>query len=365
MIKNYTYKYRIYPTKKQEVLLSKHFGCVRFLFNHCLSKQNKNYENGGKFISKYEQTKIIPILKKNGYEWLKEVNAQSLQHGIFNLHDAFKSFFNKTSSYPRFKKKGQRDSFHIPQKIKVENNRLYITKFQDGIKIKLHEPLIGLIRNCTISYESNGKYYASILVHKDIKELPKTNEYIGIDLGIKDLVICSDGLKFKNHKYTNKYERLLKKAYRHLSRKKKGSYSYKKQVRKIARIHDKIKCSRKDYIHKITTQLVRKYDIICTETLKVKNMVKNKRLSKSLHDASFGMFVEFLRYKCEWYGKILSKIDNFFPSSKTCSCCGSINKNLTLNIREWVCEECGVVHDRDINASINILNEGLRLLKIT
>jgi len=308
-----------------------------------------------------QEKKLVELKKQEEYQWLNEVNAQSLLCSLRDLNVGFSRYYKKLSNKPTFKRRKDKNTFEVPQRFKIENGKIFIPKFREGIKVKIDRKVKGTIKHMTITKSKTGKYYVSILTVQERKELPKTGKSVGLDLGIKDLVITSDGQKFENNKYINKYEKDLKHQQRYLSHKTKGSKRYKKQVIKIAKIHEKISNCRNDTLHKISYQIVRDYDTICIEDLNVKGMVKNHKLAKQIEDASWGNFVRMLQYKSDWYGKKVVRIDRFYPSSKTCHICGEKNENLKLSDREWTCEHCGTTHDRDINASINILNEGLRI----
>ena len=361
MIKNKTYRFRIYPTAEQEVLIAKHFGCTRFVYNHFLNERKEQYQKDRKSDNYYAQAKSLTEIKKKAEtEWLKEVNSQTLQFALRSLDTAFLNFFRGNAQFPKFKSKKHKNTFTIPQFGSISDGLLYIPKFKDGIKIKLHRNIVGKVGKMSISKTPTGKYYVSVFTEQVIDEIPKTNKQVGIDLGLKDFVITSDNKKFKNNRYTKKYAKQLKEAQQHLSRKQKGSNGFEKQKLKVAKIHEKIASCRLDTLHKVSHRLVNDYDIIICEDLNVKGMIKNHKLSKHIADASWGNFVTLLQYKCDWYGKQLIKVNRFFPSSKCCSDCGWINQGLNLSDREWTCKSCGVVHDRDVNASINILKEGLK-----
>lgn len=358
---NKTYKFRIFPTKEQEVLLNQHFGHSRWVYNHFLNERKEQYQTNKKSDNYYKQAATLTKLKKeDDTKWLKEVNSQTLQFALRSLDTAFLNFFRGNAQFPKFKSRKHKNTFTIPQFGKVESGELYIPKFKDGIKIILHRELNNKIGKMNITKTSTGKFYVSIFTEQEVEQLPKTNKQVGIDLGLKDFVITSDNKKFKNNRYTKKYARELKKAQQHLSRKQKGSNEFEKQKLKVAKIHEKIASCRLDTLHKVSHQLVSDYDLISVEDLNVKGMIKNHKLSKHIADASWGTFVRLLQYKCDWYGKELVKVNRFYPSSKTCSGCGWINQNLKLSDREWTCKSCGVIHDRDVNASRNILKEGLK-----
>lgn len=352
-----SYKYRIYPTNSQKELIAKHIGATRFVYNLALETKNTAYLGSKHNFSPFDLIKQLPELKKE-CKWLKEVNSQSLQQSIQNMDIAFKKFF-KGAGFPKFKKKSNRGSFAVPQNVIVENNRLIIPKFKEGIDIVLHRPIEGAIKSATISVTPTGKYFASILVDTGM-EIPNKaevneNTTIGIDLGIKNFAITSDGEVFENPKFLRKAQSKLKYTQRKYS-KHKG----KRTKKRLALLHEKVANQRKDFLHKTSTKLIRENQTICLEDLAVSNMVKNHNLAQSISDASWSTFVTMLEYKAEWYGKNILKIGRFAPSSKTCSCCGYINKKLTLNIREWTCPKCNSVLDRDVNAAVNIKTFGLK-----
>jgi putative transposase len=360
MIKNKTYRFRIYPTAEQEVLLAKHFDCTRFVYNHFLNERKEQYQKDKKSDNYYAQAKsLTEIKKKEETEWLKDVNSQTLQFALRSLDTAFLNFFRGNAQFPRFKSRKHKNTFTVPQFGTLTDNKIHIPKFKDGIKVKLHREVKGKIGKMNITKTPTGKYYVSIFTEQEIKQLPKTNKQVGVDLGLKDFVITSDNKKFKNNRYTKKYAKQLKKAQQHLSRKQKGSNGFEKQKLKVAKIHEKIASCRLDTLHKVSHQLVNQYDLISIEDLNVKGMIKNHKLSKHIADVSWGNFVTLLQYKCDWYGKELVKVNRFYPSSRTCGECGWINQELKLSDREWTCKN-GHVLDRDLNASRNILKEGLR-----
>ena len=359
-----SYKYRIYPNQAQKELLSKIFGQVRFVYNLGLETKITAYTGNKKNIDVFDLNKQIKELKDNECEWLKESPSQALQMSMSNLDNAYTNFF-RGKGFPKFKNKYSKQSFQLPQGVYLSDTKKQIfipkLKFTD---IDYHREFKGEIKTVNVSKSVTNKYYISILVDNK-KELPekqpiKLNTTVGVDLGIKDFAITSDGKKFKNHDFFKSALRELRVEQRSLSRKKKGSNHYNQQKMKVALIHEHIKNQREDYLHKISKYLVDNYDTICIENLGVSNMIKNHKLSKAISDMGWNKFKSMLDYKCEWYGKNLSVIGRFDPSSKSCSSCGTINKELTLKDREWVCKECGVKHDRDINAAINIRNFGLR-----
>jgi putative transposase len=332
------------------------------VFNYFLNQRKDEYLNNKKSITYNQQSAFLTQLKKEeDKNWLKEINAQTLQYALKCLDQSYQNFFCKRTKFPKFKSKKNRNSFTVPQNVNIKNNELIIPKFSSGLKMICERKVEGFIKKCSITKTTTDRYYVSILVEKNYEPAQKTNNKIGIDLGIKDFLITSDGLKIKNQRYIKKYEKLLRMSQQSLSRKKKGTKNYNKQRLKVARIHEKINNSRNDLLHKISKMLINNYDEIYLEDLNVKGMIKNHKLSKSISDVSWGKIIEMLNYKAEWNDKKIIKIDRFFPSSKTCNCCGYINQNLTLKDRNWVCPKCNEKLDRDLNAAKNILDEGLRL----
>ena len=351
-------KYRLYPTNSQKELIAKHIGSSRFVYNLALETKNTAYLGSKHNFSPFDLIKQLPDLKKE-CEWLKEVNSQSLQQSIQNMDIAFKKFF-KGAGFPKFKSKHRgKQSFSIPQNVIVENNLLIIPKFKEGINIVLHREIKGTIKSATISVTPTGKYFISILVDTNTEiptKAPITeNATIGIDLGIKDFAVTSDGEVFENPKNLRKAQSKLKYVQRKYS-KNKG----KRTKQRLALLHEKVVNKRKDFLHKTSTKLIRENQTICLEDLAVSNMVKNHNLSQAISDVSWSTFVTMLEYKADWYGKNILRIGRFSPSSKTCSCCGTINKELTLKDREWTCPKCNSVLDRDKNASINIKSFALK-----
>jgi putative transposase len=351
-------KYRLYPTNSQKELIIKHINSSRFVYNLALETKNTAYLASKHNFSPFDLIKQLPELKKE-CEWLKEVNSQSLQQSIQNMDIAFKKFF-KGAGFPKFKSKHKgKQSFSIPQNVLVENNKLVIPKFKEGIEIALHREIKGTIKSATISVTPTGKYFVSILVDTNT-EIPikipiKENTTIGIDLGIKDFAITSNGEVFANPKNLRKAQSKLKYIQRKYS-KNKG----KRTKQRLALLHEKVVNKRKDFLHKTSSKLIRENQTICLEDLAVSNMVKNHNLAQAINDVSWSIFVTMLKYKADWYGKNILRIGRFAPSSKTCSCCGNINKELTLKDRSWTCPKCNSVLDRDINAAINIKSFALK-----
>jgi putative transposase len=360
----YTYKFRLDPTEVQIELLNKHFGSVRFVYNYFLNQRKEEYLNNKKSLNYYDQAKeLTQLKKKEETNWLKEINSQTLQFSLNCLDLAYQGFFNKRTKFPNFKSKRSKNSFTIPQFVKVKNGKLFIPKFK-GIKMIMERKIEGKIGKATISRTPTGKYFVSILTEKEYTPVPTTGKKVGIDLGLKDFVVLSNGSKIKNGRFLKHYEKNLKLNQKHLSRKTKGSNRYERQRLKVSRIHEKISNSRMDLIHKTSLDLIKNFDVIYLEDLNIKGMVKNHKLVKSISDVSWGKFIEVLTYKAIWNDKEVIHIDRFFPSSKTCNSCGWINGSLTLKDRSWTCK-CGLLVDRDLNAAKNILSEGLRLNNIS
>ena len=358
------FKFRLLPTKEQEILLAKHFGCVRFIYNHYLSEKQKHYLENKKTLN-FNQCAghLVAKKKEEEYQWLKQVNSQALISALMNLETAYGNFFKKKTKFPRFKSKKNKKSFHVCQSLSLKKKDLIqIPKFKEGIKFIRHRELIGKIKSATVSQNTSGKYYISILcvIEKPIKH-KKTGKAIGIDLGLKDFLITSEGQRYCNPKFTKKYEAKLARKQKILSRKEKGSKGRDKARLSVAKVHEKITNSRNDMQHKISSKLVRDYDLIAIENLNVKGMVKNHCLAKAISDVAWSSFVTKLKYKAQWNDKEVIVIDRFYPSSKTCSCCDHVKESLSLEERQWTCSKCNTIHDRDVNASKNILRRALAI----
>lgn len=354
------FKYRLNPNEEQKILLNKHIGASRFIYNLALETKQIAYAGNKHNLSCFELHSQLKDLKEE-LPWLKELNSQSLQQAITNLDKAYTAFFKGQNSFPKFKKKGNGGSFNIPQRVIVDGGKLIMPKFtkKNGIDIILHRELKGEIRQATISKTTTGKYFVSILCEtgeqNKSKNKVKEETSIGIDLGIKDFAITSNGEVFENPKHLRKAQDKLKFVQIKFS-KNKGN----RTKQRLAKLHEKVTNKRKDFLHKTSTKLVRENQTICLETLNVSGMIKNHNLAQSISDVSWSTFVSMLEYKAEWYGTNILRIGIFEPSSKTCSNCGNINKEITLKDRVWTCVKCNTKHDRDINAAINIKNFSLR-----
>ncbi len=360
---NKAFKFRIYPTKEQEVLIAKHFGCCRYIWNYFLHERQEYYMKNKEHIEAkriqgslnyYDNARKLTKLKKE-LDWLNECNSQSLQATLKDLEGSYRSFFRKTHKFPQYKsKKNPKHSYKIPQHIQIKNNKIQILKFKEGIKTVFHRQIEGKILSATISKNASGKYYIAISCECKKSKMKKQNSIIGIDMGIKDLVITSEGKKYSNPKYYIKKQSKLKYIQRKYSK-----YKGKRTKHKLALLHEKVTNQRHDYLHKISKELIDENQAIVLEDLNVKGMLQNHRLAKHISDSSWNTFINYLQYKANWYGREIIKIDRFFPSSKTCSNCRYIKQDLTLKDREWLCPECKTKLDRDINASLNILKQGL------
>ena len=367
MKKQKAYKFRLYPNLEQRILFEKTFGCSRFIWNQMLADKIAHYEKTG------ETLKNTPAQYKDEFPWLKEVDSLALANVQLNLNKAYKSFFQSGFGFPRFKSKKTAQSYKTNSQkglITLLNGKVRLPKI-GWVKVKAHRQPKGLIKSATISKNATGKYFISILCEEEILPLPKTNSNLGIDLGLENFAILSTGEKVGNPRYLTSLSKKLIREQRVLSRrvllaKKKGRKlsdcsNYQKQKVKVARIHERISNQRRDFLNKLSTELIKNHDVICLEDLASKNLMKNHHLARAIGDVSWYEFVRQLSYKADWYGKKIVQISRWFPSSQLCSACGFSSGKKPLSIREWTCEKCGTYHDRDINASINILKEGLRL----
>lgn len=371
------YKFRLYPNKEQAILINKTIGCSRFIYNHFLNQWNETYKETGKGLSYGKCSAQLPSLKKQEEtEWLKEVDSIALQSSLRNLSDSFDRFFKKQNKYPRFKSKNNPLQSYTTKEtngnISVEGNKLKLPKLGLVLFAKSRE-VEGRILNATIRRNPTGKYVVSLLVETEVEPIEKTDSSVGVDVGLKDFAILSDGTVYKNPKLFRSLDTKLAKEQRKLSRRKiqalkdgrklSESKNYQKQRIKVANIHETIKNKRTDYLHKISTEIVKNHDIIGIEDLLVKNMMLNRKLAKSISEVSWAEFRTMLEYKAKWYGKEIIAVARNFPSSQLCSGCGYQNKAVkNLAVRKWECPECHAHHDRDTNASINLNQEALRIL---
>ena len=354
------YKYRMYPNKEQKEYFAKCFGCVRFIYNRMLSDKIEYYN---KTKQKLNNT---PAQYKKEFPWLKEVDSLALANAQMNLQTAYNNFFKRPEvGFPKFKsKKLHKDSYTTNNQngtVAISDKYIKLPKI-GSVKIKKHRTFDGLIKSVTISKNPSGKYYVSVLVEQIEKEkLSESESAIGIDLGLKEFCITSDGEMIENPRYLQRSENRLRKLQKDLSRCNKGSKNREKCRIKVARQYEKITNQRKDFLHKLSKRLIDENQIICLEDLSVKNMMSDHQIAKSIADVSWSEFVRQLKYKADWYGREIIQIDKWYPSSQICSTCGYKSGRKELHVRKWTCPECGTLHERDVNAAINILNEGLRI----
>lgn len=363
------YKYRIYPNKQQEEQIQKTFGCCRFVYNQTLAYRKEKYKKDKESLSRIDCNNWKNQFLKQEYKWIKEVDKFALDNAIVNMDSAYQKFFKEHTGYPKFKSKHNHYKSYKTNftngniEVSFENNKIKLPKLK-WVKVKVHREFVGKIKSATISQVPSGKYFVSILVETEHTPIESTGCCVGIDLGIKDLLITSDGEKLDNIHITKKYEDKLAKEQRKLSHKKKGSNNWNKQRIKVARIHEKIHNTRIDNLHKISHELISENQVIASEDLAVSNMVKNYHLAKAISDCGWYELTRQIKYKSDWNNRQYVKIGRFTKSSQPCHVCGYINPDTKdLSVREWTCPQCRTVHDRDVNAAINILNEGLRILR--
>lgn len=364
------YKYRIYPNKQQKEQIQKTFGCCRFVYNQTLAYRNDKYKISKESMNKTSCNNYVNQVLKKEYEWLKEVDKFALTNSVYHMDNAYQKFFTEHAGFPKFKsKKNNKKSYTTNFTngnigVSFKNNKIKLPKLK-WVKAKVHREFNGQIKSATISQVPSGKYFVSVLVETEHTSMESTDCMVGIDLGIKDLLITSDGEKFDNIHTTKKYEDKLTKEQRKLSHKIKGSKNWNKQRIKVARIHEKIHNTRIDNLHKISHKLISENQVIVSEDLSVSNMVKNHNIAKAISDCGWYELTRQIGYKSDWNNRQYIKIGRFTKSSQPCNVCGYINtETKDLSVRQWTCPQCRAVHDRDINAAINILNEGLRLLNV-
>jgi putative transposase len=353
---------RLSPTKQQARALAVQFGCARWTWNEALALSQETYRATGKGLNYHALAIRLPKLKQE-QEWLKDADSQALQQSLQNLARAFDNFFAKRGRYPRFKSKHGRQSIQYPQRVKLDGSKIYLPKV-GWTKCVVHREIVGRIKTVTVSRNACGQFHAAILTDDDVA-LPAVStvgKTVGVDVGLTHLAITSDGSKFDNPRHLRKAQRNLKRKQQALSRKKKGSNRRNKARQLVARAHEHVSCARRDYLHKLSRRIINENQVIAVEDLHVKGMLKNRKLSRAVSDAGWNMLTNFLEYKAAREGKAFVKCGRWFPSSKACSCCGSICESLPLDVRTWTCARCGTHHDRDVNAAKNIRDEGLRIL---
>ena len=377
------YKFRLCPNREQRVLLAKHFGCCRFVYNKFLERRNEKYKQDKETLGYCDTARELVLLKKSeDTKWIVEVYSHALQAELRHLDNAFKTFYRalkegkaepiirngkptgRRKYEPRFKsKRDENQSVTFPDNVRVIDGKLGLPKFKTPIKMKMHRPLGGKICHATVSRDCRGKYYVSILCEEECAILPKApRKSIGIDLGVKEMAVCSNGERIANPKFLERGEKRQKYLQHQVSKKKKGGKNRRRARLRLSRHYEKVANRRSDYIHKFTKRIISENQAVCVEDLNVRGMESNHHLAKSIGSVAFGEIVRQLEYKCGWYGRGFVKIGRWYPSSKTCNHCGHVNRGLTLNDREWVCADCGAEIDRDYTAALNIEAEGMRIL---
>lgn len=357
------YKYRFYPNQEQRIQLAQTFGCSRFIYNWALRlRTDAYYEHQQKMSYKETSNKLTQLKKNPNFSWLKDVTAVPLQQALRHLNTAFLNFFSGRAKYPKFKKKRNKQSAtYASNAFKWDGKKLTLAKMKSSLKIRWHRHFMGVPTTVTVSKDSANRYFVSFSVEEEIERLPKNEEQVAIDLGIKDVIVSSKGFNSGNPKYYRKSEKKLAKLQKCLAKKQKGSKNRDKARLKVAKLHAKIADCRKDFLNKLTIQLIRENQVVITESLAVKNMIKNRKLAKAIADAAWGELIRQLDYKASWYGRILVQVDRFFPSSKRCHVCGHVLDKLPLEVREWDCI-CGAHNLRDYNATLNLLAVGRAVL---
>ncbi len=351
-----TLKVRIYPDEEQRILIEKHFGSTRFVWNYFLEKRTKEYHNNGKALSKFDALKGLTALKKQ-YVWLTEINSQSLQQSLMKLDTAFRAFFKHNAQYPKFKSRKGNQYFIVPQHFSFSKSEIRLPKFKREIKFKDKSPIPKDVKQIVIIRDVH-RYYASILYERD-EEMPKGDGIIGIDMGIKSFLTTSDGVQVEPLNVYRKFEKKLKREHRRLSRRKKGSNNRRKQMVKLQKLYQRIRDARTDFNHKVSTAIAKHYDTVVAEDLNIQGMAQNHNLAKGIADQRWYQFKQMLRHKMEWRNANLIEIGRYEQSSKICSRCGNIKKDLKLSDGTYHCDLCGLEMDRDLNAAINIRNIGL------